>query len=81
MNVLRKRQMALEEAEALVKQWQAIKAEALGPNYQLQNLSEVLAESMLAQVKYRMFLLMLSFIYLFIIFFFFFLVQWQDKLY
>eukprot|EP00268_Persea_americana_P066481 TRINITY_DN9058_c0_g1_i4.p1 TRINITY_DN9058_c0_g1~~TRINITY_DN9058_c0_g1_i4.p1 ORF type:complete len:786 (+),score=184.10 TRINITY_DN9058_c0_g1_i4:280-2637(+) len=51
MNVLRKRQMALEEAEALVKQWQAIKAEALGPNYQLQNLSEVLAESMLAQWK------------------------------
>lgn len=68
MNVLHKRQMPLEEAETLVKEWQAIKAEALGPNHQLHNLSEVLSESMLAQViiecSYEC-----SFIYLFIHFF------------
>ncbi|XP_010940349.1 plastid division protein CDP1, chloroplastic isoform X2 [Elaeis guineensis] len=42
-------QMAVEEAEALVKQWQDIKAEALGPNYQIQALSEILAETMLSK--------------------------------
>jgi hypothetical protein len=42
----------VEEAEALVNHWQAIKAEALGPWYQVHSLSEVLDESMLAQVKY-----------------------------
>uniref|UniRef100_A0A7N0V8H9 ARC6 IMS domain-containing protein n=1 Tax=Kalanchoe fedtschenkoi TaxID=63787 RepID=A0A7N0V8H9_KALFE len=41
--------MPLEEAEALVKQWQAVKAEALGPNHQVHSLSEVLDESMLLQ--------------------------------
>ncbi|OVA18834.1 protein of unknown function DUF4101 [Macleaya cordata] len=46
---LHKRQMPVEEAESLVKQWQAIKAEALGPDHEVQSLSEVLAESMLAQ--------------------------------
>lgn len=48
-NMFCKREMPIEEAEALVEQWQAIKAEALGPNYQLHNLSEILSESMLAQ--------------------------------
>ncbi|XP_077231344.1 plastid division protein [Tasmannia lanceolata] len=48
-NFLHKRQMPLEEAEALVKQWQDIKAEALGFNHEVNNLSEVLAESMLDQ--------------------------------
>ncbi|KAF5733969.1 plastid division protein CDP1 chloroplastic-like isoform X1 [Tripterygium wilfordii] len=46
--VLRK-QMPIEEAEALVKQWQAIKADALGRNHQIDNLSTVLDESMLVQ--------------------------------
>ncbi|KAH9724928.1 Plastid division protein CDP1 [Citrus sinensis] len=43
------RPMPLEEAEALVKQWQAIKAEALGPNHEVHSLSEALDESMLVQ--------------------------------
>ncbi|KAI3866225.1 hypothetical protein MKW92_004036 [Papaver armeniacum] len=46
---LHKRQMPVDEAEALVKQWQAIKAEALGPDHEVESLSEVLAESMLTQ--------------------------------
>lgn len=46
------RPMPLEEAEALVKQWQAIKAEALGPNHEVHSLSEALDESMLVQVKH-----------------------------
>lgn len=45
-----RKQMSVEEAEALVKHWQATKAEALGPSHQFHSLSEVLAESMLAQV-------------------------------
>ncbi|CAM8918643.1 unnamed protein product [Rhodiola kirilowii] len=44
-----RRPMPLEEAEALVKQWQAVKAEALGPSHQIHSLSEVLDESMLLQ--------------------------------
>lgn len=52
METLSRKQMPVGEAEALVKQWQAIKAEALGPRHQVHSLSEVLAESMLAQVKY-----------------------------
>ncbi|KAG6752783.1 hypothetical protein POTOM_042821 [Populus tomentosa] len=44
-----RKQMPVEEAEALVKHWQAIKAEALGPGHQVHSLSEVLDESMLAQ--------------------------------
>ncbi|KAL4379375.1 hypothetical protein GQ457_02G039830 [Hibiscus cannabinus] len=44
-----KRQMSVEEAEALVRHWQAIKAEALGPNHQVDTLSEALDESMLIQ--------------------------------
>lgn len=43
--------MPFEEAEALVKQWQAIKAEALGPSHEVHSLSEALDESMLVQVK------------------------------
>ncbi|KAK9199844.1 hypothetical protein WN944_015037 [Citrus x changshan-huyou] len=43
------RPMPLEEAEALVKQWQAIKAEALGPNHEVHSLSEALDKSMLVQ--------------------------------
>ena len=43
--------MPMEEAEALVKQGQIIKAEALGPSYQVHSLSEILDESMLVQVN------------------------------
>uniref|UniRef100_A0A2P2KJ07 Plastid division protein CDP1ic-like isoform X1 n=1 Tax=Rhizophora mucronata TaxID=61149 RepID=A0A2P2KJ07_RHIMU len=44
-----RKEMPVEEAEALVKHWQAIKAEALGSSHQVHSLSEVLDESMLAQ--------------------------------
>lgn len=44
-----RRPMQLEDAESLVKQWQTIKAEALGPDYQVQFLPEILDESMLVQ--------------------------------
>ncbi|XP_050376348.1 plastid division protein CDP1, chloroplastic [Argentina anserina] len=44
-----RRPMSVDEAEGLVKQWQGIKAEALGPRHETQNLSEVLDESMLLQ--------------------------------
>lgn len=43
------RPMHMEEAETLVKQWQTIKAEALGPNHQVNNLFELLDEAMLVQ--------------------------------
>lgn len=46
-----KRPMHVEEAETLVKQWQTIKAEALGPNHQVHSLFEVLDEPMLVQVN------------------------------
>ncbi|XP_021282283.1 plastid division protein CDP1, chloroplastic [Herrania umbratica] len=46
-----RKQMSVEEAEAVVRQWQAIKAEALGPNHQVNCLSEALDESMLNQWK------------------------------
>lgn len=45
-----RRPMSVEEAEDLVKQWQEIKAEALGPSHEIQSLYEVLDESMLVQV-------------------------------
>lgn len=51
MTAVYRRLMPMEEAEALVRQWQAIKAEALGPNHQVHSLSDVLDESMLVQVK------------------------------
>ncbi|XP_034908525.1 plastid division protein CDP1, chloroplastic [Populus alba] len=44
-----RKQMPVEEAEDLVKHWQAIKAKALGPGHQVHSLSEVLDESMLAE--------------------------------
>ncbi|XP_028549085.1 plastid division protein CDP1, chloroplastic isoform X2 [Dendrobium catenatum] len=44
-----RRKMPLEEAESLVKQWQDIKAEALGPDHQIDTLSEILSESMLSK--------------------------------
>lgn len=43
------RPMHMEEAETLVKQWQTIKAEALGPNHQVNSLFELLDEAMLVQ--------------------------------
>ncbi|XP_015966207.1 plastid division protein CDP1, chloroplastic [Arachis duranensis] len=49
VNVYRRLVMPLEEAEKLVKQWQAIKAEALGPSHVVTSLAQVLDESMLAQ--------------------------------
>ncbi|TQD94210.1 hypothetical protein C1H46_020162 [Malus baccata] len=44
-----RRLMSIEEAEYLVKQWQAIKAEALGPTHEIHSLSEILDDSMLVQ--------------------------------
>lgn len=44
------RPMHMEEAETLVKQWQTIKAEALGSNHQVNSLFELLDEAMLVQV-------------------------------
>lgn len=41
--------MPMQEAEMLVKQWQAAKAQALGPSHQIDSLSEVLDDSMLVQ--------------------------------
>lgn len=41
--------MLVEDAEALVKQWQVIKAEALGPNHDILGLVEILDGPMLAQ--------------------------------
>ncbi|KAA8541488.1 hypothetical protein F0562_025451 [Nyssa sinensis] len=49
MTALYKKPMPVEEAETLVKHWQAIKAEALGPSHQVDSLFEVLDESMLVQ--------------------------------
>lgn len=46
-----RRVMSIDEAEDLVKQWQEIKAEALGPSHETHSLSEILDESMLVQVK------------------------------
>ncbi|KAI5330641.1 hypothetical protein L3X38_030039 [Prunus dulcis] len=44
-----RRLMSIEEAEDLVKQWQAIKAEALGPSHEIDSLCEILDQSMLVQ--------------------------------
>ncbi|KAL4557365.1 hypothetical protein LXL04_035541 [Taraxacum kok-saghyz] len=46
-----RRSMGVEEAESLVKQWQTVKAEALGANYEINDLDDVLDESMLLQWK------------------------------
>ncbi|WJX66957.1 hypothetical protein P8452_51460 [Trifolium repens] len=48
INVYR-RLMPVEEAETLVREWQTIKAEALGPSHEVNGLAQVLDESMLAQ--------------------------------
>jgi hypothetical protein len=45
-----KQKMDIQEAEALVKQWQDIKSEALGPDYQIDMLPEILDGSMLSKV-------------------------------
>lgn len=44
--------MPVEDAEALVKQWQATKAEALGPNHDIHRLGEILDGPMLEQVSF-----------------------------
>ncbi|KAM3381415.1 plastid division protein CDP1, chloroplastic isoform X1 [Capsicum galapagoense] len=41
--------MPIEEAETLIKKWQTIKAEALGPDHNIDGLFEVLDEPMLVQ--------------------------------
>lgn len=46
-----RRPMPVEEAETIVRQWQTIKAEALGPSHEVNCLAKVLDESMLAQVS------------------------------
>ena len=43
--------MSVQEAEALVKQWQDIKSEALGLDYQIDMLHEILDGSMLSKVS------------------------------
>ncbi|XP_012567216.1 plastid division protein CDP1, chloroplastic isoform X2 [Cicer arietinum] len=48
INVYRK-MMSVEEAETLIREWQTIKAEALGPSHEINGLAQVLDESMLAQ--------------------------------
>ncbi|KAM0903229.1 hypothetical protein ACQ4PT_018785 [Festuca glaucescens] len=47
--VASKERMSLQEAEALVKQWQDIKSEALGPDYQIDMLPKILDGSMLSK--------------------------------
>ncbi|XVF30305.1 hypothetical protein REPUB_Repub16aG0045300 [Reevesia pubescens] len=49
ITAVNRKQMSVEEAEALVWQWQAIKAEALGPKHKVHSLSEALEGSMLIQ--------------------------------
>lgn len=44
-----KQKMDIQEAETLVKQWQDIKSEALGPDYQTDMLPEILDGSMLSK--------------------------------
>jgi len=48
-NAFSRTQMKFREAESLVRRWQSIKAEALGPNHEIHRLSEILAEPMLSQ--------------------------------
>jgi hypothetical protein len=54
INVYR-RLMPVEEAETLIREWQTIKAEALGPSHEVNGLAQVLDESMLAQVMHVVF--------------------------
>ncbi|TVU16578.1 hypothetical protein EJB05_40149 [Eragrostis curvula] len=44
-----RQKMDIQEAEALVKQWQDIKSEALGPDYQIDMLPEIVDGSMLSK--------------------------------
>ena len=44
MAAMSRKLMRMEEAEALVKQWQIIKDEALGPSCQVHSVSEILHE-------------------------------------
>ncbi|CAN6250651.1 unnamed protein product [Urochloa humidicola] len=44
-----KQKMDIQEAEAIVKQWEDIKSEALGPDYQIDMLPEILDGSMLSK--------------------------------
>jgi len=82
ITAVHKQKMDLQEAEALVKQWQDIKSEALGPDYQIEMLPEILDGSMLSKVC---FFLTLWFSYALIFFFILMciikdhlVVQWQD---
>lgn len=50
---INKQEMPIKEAEALVKQWQYIKAEALGPEHQIQLLPSILSGTMLMKVKFE----------------------------
>ncbi|PAN40738.1 hypothetical protein PAHAL_7G336800 [Panicum hallii] len=49
ITAVHKQKMDFQEAEALVKQWQDIKSEALGPDYQIEMLPEILDGSMLSK--------------------------------
>lgn len=59
-NLLQKRLMLFTEAESLVRQWQETKAEALGPSHQIQCLSDVLGDTMLTQVNFFNYLLIVD---------------------
>ncbi|XP_057820821.2 plastid division protein CDP1, chloroplastic isoform X2 [Cryptomeria japonica] len=48
-NAFYRKQMVFREAESLVRLWQSMKAEALGPNHEIHHLAEILAEPMLTQ--------------------------------
>ena len=50
VSVVCSRAMPVEEAEALVREWQVIKAEALGPDHQINLLFDILDEPMLLEV-------------------------------
>ncbi|PKA54978.1 Plastid division protein CDP1, chloroplastic [Apostasia shenzhenica] len=47
--IAQRRHMPLEDAESLVKQWQDVKAEALGPYHRIHVLTDILSESMLSK--------------------------------
>ncbi|WCJ34713.1 Plastid division protein CDP1 chloroplastic [Euphorbia peplus] len=49
MEIVSRKPMPAEEAEALIKHWQTIKAEALGPSHEVHSLTEVLDGLMLSQ--------------------------------
>lgn len=51
VKAVHKSPMPMKDAESLVKQWQAVKAEALGPGHKVHSLFQVLDGPMLAQVN------------------------------